>query len=617
MTSQANQQAKTVAIPRPEHPQPQFQRENWHNLNGTWRFAFDFGRSGQDRKWYAVSAAQTFSPAEKQALDEPIFENWQTAPNNDPFDKKIQVPFCPESVLSEIGYKDFIPACWYQREITISEDELTGAQGTGGVVRLHFGAVDYFCEVYVNGISVGTHRGGYASFYFDIQEQLIVGTNTITVYVEDEPRSFHQPVGKQSRFFYSRGCDYTRTTGIWQTVWLEFLPVAALQEVCYFPNVADSQVTMTLKTSRVGGSCQITVSYEGRSMGSATVQLTGNFATVTIPLLETHLWELGAGRLYDVTLRYENDLVHSYFGLREVALDGYRFLLNGRSVFQRTVLDQGFYPDGIYTAPTDAALQQDIQLALDCGFNGARLHEKAFEPRFLYHADRAGYLVWGEMANWGIDLSDFAAISDFLPEWQQLLARDFNHPAIVTWCPMNETWDVAHRPQKDEIVELIYRTTKQYDPTRPVVDTSGNYHVVSDFYDLHDYCQDPVLFKEHFTGGLQKNGEFWDEHDARQTYTSGQAFCVSEYGGIKWDPTSNPDSAWGYGDAPENEEAFIQRYQGLTDVLLDHPKIFGFCYTQLYDVEQERNGLYYYNRTPKFDPAIFKAINRRKAAIED
>lgn len=597
----------TITIPRPEHPNPQKMRENWRNLNGTWNFAFDFGRSGRDRNWHKVT-----NDTKNTVLNtnENIFENWQSAPNENPFTQQITVPFCPESSLSGIDYQDFIPACWYQREIILTKEEVTKC------CHLHFGAVDYFCEVFVNGHSVGTHQGGYASFYFDISKVMHAGKNTIVVYAEDNMKENRQPVGKQSRFFYSRGCDYTRTTGIWQTVWLEFLPPKHIKTLRYFPNIAEGKIAIEVITNG-SGKLNATAFYQGEKMGEATSVLTGNQTMLEISLAKTHLWELGAGRLYDITFTFEEDILQSYFGLREVAMSGYRFLLNGRSVFQRTVLDQGFYPAGIYTAPSDEDLKKDIELSLACGFNGARLHEKAFESRFLYHCDRAGYLVWGEMANWGLDLSESEAVFHFLPEWQELLQRDFNHPAIVTWCPMNETWDVNGRKQRDEIVELIYHTTKQFDPTRPIVDTSGNYHVVTDIYDLHDYCQDPAVFKEHFTGSLQENGEFWDEHHLRQSYQEGLPYCVSEYGGIKWDPDNKPENAWGYGDAPQTEEEFFARYRGLTDVLLQHEKIFGFCYTQLYDVEQERNGLYYYDRKPKFDVQKFKEINSQHARIED
>lgn len=570
-----------TTIPRPEHPQPQFQRQDWRNLNGKWQFAFDFGKSGRDRHWY-------------QGYD---------------FNQEITVPFCPESKLSGIHYTDFIPAVWYQRSIEISEAELART------TLLHFGAVDYLCEVYVNGQIAGTHRGGYSAFEFDISTYLVTGENIITVYAEDDVRSNHQPKGKQSGLYASHGCDYTRTTGIWQTVWLEFLPQRRLKRVKFYPNVAQGSVTIETFTS---GHAALTIKiyYQGQLCGSLQSDDLSQHQLHEISLDQIHLWEVGAGRLYDVEFTFGDDQVTSYFGLREVQMDGYRFLLNGQPVFQRFVLDQGFYPDGIYTAPTDAALQKDIQISLDCGFNGARLHQKAFEPRFLYHADQMGYLVWGEMASWGIDLSSYQSALDFMPEWQEIMARDFNHPAIITWCPMNETWNVNDRPQIANIVRQNYQITKLLDPTRPCVDTSGNYHVQTDIYDVHDYAQNPNVFKEHFTPGHYPNGEFYDEHDARQQYSEGLPFGVSEYGGIKWDPDSQSEEAWGYGQAPQTKDEFMARYRGLTEILLNHPRMFGFCYTQLYDVEQERNGLYYYDRTPKFAVEQIKAINQQAAAIE-
>lgn len=566
-------------IPRPEHPQPQFERDTWENLNGVWEFAFDFGKSGLDRKWYEEAQ----------------------------FDQHITVPFCPESTLSGIGFTDFMPAVWYRRNITISSDQLEN------IVKLNFGAVDYATQVFVNGKLVGKHKGGYSPFSFKINQFLEVGDNSLVVYVEDDNRAGRQPKGKQSSFYYSRGCDYTRTTGIWQTVWLEFVPLQHIQEIKYFPNVSENSVTVEVKTNGCGH-LKVQIYYEGRPCGDKEIQIS-NHGFVEINLSEKHLWEVGNGRLYQVRISFEDDYVKSYFGLREVKMDGYKFLLNGHSVFQRLVLDQGFYPDGIYTAKDDDLFKRDIQLSLDAGFNGARLHEKAFDPRLLYHCDCAGYLVWGEMANWGIDVSSYSAIADFLPEWQTLVQRDFNHPSLVIWCPINESWDYENRPQKNELLEIVYQTTKQLDATRPCIDASGNYHVVTDIYDVHDYAQDVQQFKEHFTGELQENGEFWDEHDARQRYQKGLPFCVSEYGGIKWDPLDTGKS-WGYGNAPQSEEEFIERYRGLTNVLLNHPKMFGFCYTQLYDVEQEKNGLYYYDRSPKFEMSRLKEINQQQAEIE-
>ncbi len=568
-------------IPRPEHPQPQLQRKNWENLNGEWEFAFDFGKSGIDRKL------------------------WE----NEHLEGKILVPFCPESELSGIGHKDFIPAVWYKRKVRLD------AQQLGGRVLLHFGAVDYDCRVWVNGREAGRHRGGYTSFAFDVTDCVSEGENDLTVYAQDDTRSGKQPKGKQSGLYFSHGCDYTRTTGIWQTVWMEFVPKAYIQKVWYYPNLAQRSLGIR---ATVAGSGVLTAEafYEGKSCGTARAAVGAGNVLLTLPLDELHLWEPGQGRLYDLKLTFGQDEVQSYFGMREIALDGEKVRINGKSVFQRLVLDQGFYPDGIYTAPSDEALRRDVELSLAAGFNGARLHQKVFEPRFLYHCDRSGYLVWGEQANWGLDVSAPDGLKCFLPEWMEALERDFNHPAIVGWCPFNETWDYEGRKQDDDLLRIVYRMTKQYDTTRPCIDTSGNYHVETDIYDLHDYEQDPEVFAGHYES-FAKGGALRDNHAARQTPVPGIPAFISEYGGIKWDVEGSNEASWGYGDGPKTEGEFIARYKGLTDALLDNPHMFGFCYTQLYDVEQETNGLYTYGRKPKFDMETFRKINGRRAAIEE
>ncbi len=569
-----------MSIPRPEHPFPQMERNNWLNLNGEWQFEFDFGRSGKDRQLYL----------EKSLKD------------------KIIVPFCPESELSGVNYKDFIPAVWYKRNLVITKEQLSGR------VLLHFGAVDYKAYVYINGTEAGTHQGGYASFQLDITPYVVDGNNDITVLAEDDTRSGLQPTGKQSKRYYSYGCDYTRTTGIWQTVWVEFVPDNYIRTVRYYPNITEGQLTMT---GTVTGTGTLTAAayYEGRKCGEVSTRTEyGNFSAI-LALDEVHLWGIGEGNLYDLELTFEQDKVKSYFGLREITMDGMKCILNGKSIFQRLVLDQGFYPDGIYTAPSEEALLQDIRLSMDMGFNGARLHEKVFEARYLYHCDKLGYLVWGEHANWGLDLSNSGSLLSFLPEWLEILERDFNHPSIIGWCPFNETWDYDGRKQNDEIIRIVYQTTKHFDITRPCIDTSGNFHVMTDIFDLHNYDQDVELFKSHYED-FKTGSDPVDSLNHRQHYKKGLPVFISEYGGIKWDVEGSSNS-WGYGEAPKTQEEFLARYEGLTTALLDHPNIFAFCYTQLYDVEQEKNGLYTYDRVAKFDPGVIKAINSKKAAIED
>ena len=574
-----------MTIPRAEYPRPQFVREGWYNLNGEWQFEIDNGRSGEARGLQQVGVA---------------------------LNDTITVPFCPESKLSGLGHTDFMYGVWYKRTVTLD----TLAPKT----RLHFGAVDYRCKAFVNGTFVGEHKGGYVSFSFDITDALRVGDNEIAVYAEDDVRDPMIPSGKQCEQYASRGCHYTRTTGIWQTVWLEYMPAAHIESVKYYPNVADGSVTV--EAARCGrGDFACEIAYAGKPMGRyAAADATGRL-TFTVPLAESHLWEVGHGRLYDVAFSVGDDRVDSYFGLREVRLDGHKCLINGRSVFQRLVLDQGFYPDGIYTAPTDEALENDIHLSLAVGFNGARLHEKIFEERFLYHADRLGYIVWGEYPDWGLDYTDPRNIYAILPEWIEEVGRDFNHPSIVGWCPRNETWWKMDHTQHSPSVELVYDVTKAIDPTRPCIDVSGGYHVKTDVFCVHDYDQNPVTFKEHYDR-LMTDGKLHDwmpQQMTRQTYC-GEAAFVSEYGGIRWaDGNKDTDrkTSWGYGNDVADEDEFFYRFKGLTDALLDNREMFALCYTQLTDVEQEQNGLYTYARHPKFEAKKLYDIMSRKAAIED
>lgn len=585
-------------IPRAEHPNPQWERETWKNLNGPWEFEFDFGCSAVERRLW-----------EKKR-----------------FDREILVPFCPESRLSGIGYTDFISGVAYRRNFELSQEELSGR------VLLHFGAVDYEASVYVNGTLVGSHKGGYTSFCFDITKHVAPGPNTLFVAVKDDVRSGLQPKGKQAHLYASSGCDYTRTTGIWQTVWLEFVPERHIQSAKYYPDPANGKVTVT-GLVQGQGTLQLTALWEDKPVGEAALSVEDGFFTAQLDLSETHLWEPGKGGLYTLLLSFGEDRVKSYFGLRTAKFQGRKFLLNGKSLFQRFVLDQGFYPDGIYTAPTEEDLVKDIQLSFAAGFNGARLHEKVFEARFLYHCDRLGYLVWGEYPNWGLDHAHPLSTETYLNQWSEAVERDFNHPAIIGWCPFNETWGYREEREKNALLTSLYKLTKRLDPTRPCIDSSGNYRILSEVYDIHDYDQDTQSFQARWDGltdRIRETGGVIPAEDPffnsapegpsgrapffNQPYDN-QPIFVSEYGGIRW-----PDDTvegWGYGNAPATPEEFFARYKGLTEALLNNPEIFGFCYTQLYDVEQEVNGLYTYGRAQKFDIGLIQKINQQKAAIED
>jgi len=571
------------AIPRPEYPRPQFERPSWMNLNGVWQFEIDHGASGRAR-----------GLARKEKLD-----------------TSILVPFCPESELSGIENKDFMAAVWYRRTFTLPE----AAQGQR--VLLHFGAVDYKCEAWVNGQSAGIHEGGYASFTFEITDSVTPGENTLVICADDDLRSGRQPHGKQCYDYHSSGCSYTRTTGIWQTVWLEWVPQTYIRSMRMVPDAANGSVSIDalIDGCAAGWTLKAKASFHGQKAGFAEAFVDGNHAKLTLLVDEPQLWTVGQPNLYDLELTLCTkdkmiDTVSSYFGLRTISFDGKKCLLNGKPVFQRLVLDQGFYPDGIYTAPTDEALRHDIEMSMVMGFNGARLHQKVFEQRFLYWADRLGYICWGEMPSWGIDPARPHTMTIFLREWLEVLERDYNAPSIVGWCPYNEVWQESNEGLRELTLQMTYRTTKAVDPTRPCIDTSGGLHAETDIYDTHDYEQRPDVYAERYKPGA----ELYDPFKGRQHYDGKLPMFVSEYGGIRW---TEDASGWGYGQAPESSDEFISRYKGLTDALLNNPEHMGFCYTQLTDVEQEQNGLYTYQRVAKFPPEVIAAINTRKTAIEE
>lgn len=575
-------------IPRPEHPNPIFERKTWKNLNGKWDFEFDFGTTARTKPIESLT-----------------------------FSKEIIVPFCPESKLSGINYKDIMNGVIYRRNFSVTKEQLEGR------VFINFGAVDYEAHIYINGNFAFCHRGGYSSFGGEITKLLNEGENTVIVIAEDTIKEGRQPLGKQSINYASAGCCYTRTTGIWQTVWLEFTPKTYIKKVKYYPDILNK--TLIIDAQLEGeGTFQAKASYKGKAVGSVSAKSHGGSLRVALSLSELHLWEVGCGRLYDLELTYGEDTVSSYFGMRSVRLDGMKFLLNEKAVFQRLVLDQGYYPDGIYTAKDDEALKNDIQLSLDVGFNGARLHQKIFEPRFLYHCDKMGYIVWGEHGSWGIKTGEPSFVYQYMDEWAEAVDRDFNHPAIIGWCPFNETWNTYAAPHSsckyDNMVRLVYDFTKMYDTTRPCIDTSGGDHVKTDIFDVHYYEQNPEKLADFLAKAERGENPSGPNTVNNETY-GGEPLFLSEYGGARWidgqERAQDIGESWGYGNEPKTREEFIARFKGLADAVMDRPDYMGLCYTQLYDVEQEQNGLYTYERKAKFDCAKLKAALSRKAAIEE
>ena len=524
-----------------------------------------------------------------------------------------------ESALSGLGYKDFMDAVWYRRTFKVPDNWQTKR------VLLHVGACDFTTRVYINGQYVGEHSGGYTPFCFDITAALRSGENTVVIEAQDDTRSGLQPGGKQCQSFASRGCSYTRTTGIWQTVWLEAVPKTYIDRFKVQTDLDNGRVQVTVFPGgdREPGALDIAVKADGRRVAGGTAKVARTSATVEIALPEVVAWQPGRPFLYDLELTLSTvggrDVVTGYFGVRKIHIEGRKTYLNNQPLYLRTVLDQGYYPDGIYTASSDEALRKDIELSMAVGFEGARLHQKIFEPRFLYWADKLGYLVFGEHANWGCNLNEANAARNFIDEWIQAVDRDYNHPSIIGWCPLNET-DGQDSPYAIWVHRFLYRYNKQVDPNRLAIDSSGYIHpgnFESDLYDVHDYSMPEALAKELDplrTGEWAKAFRNYPKQDT--PYDGTKPYFNSEFGGIWWNPRSTGGD-WGYGDRTKSEAEFFDRYRRTVQVMLDTPELCGWCYTQLYDIEQECNGMYYYDRQPKFGPervGELKKINSGPAA---
>ena len=579
------QESQKDSIPRPEHPRPQFFRSSWLNLNGVWTYTFDFGKSGKERDFASSQG----------------------------FEGKITVPFCPESPLSGVNHKDFIPAMWYQRPITIPED------WEGKKVILHIGAADYETEVFIDGKSAGKHYGGTSSFSFDISPFVSGGgTHSAVVSVLDDNRSGLQPSGKQCTAYKSRGVHYTRTTGIWQTVWMEAVSEYGLKSFHIIPDLDRKRFSIQTEFYAVRPDLVFRATLmDGRKKVSSAEAAVNNGAVCLLPVKKPKTWSPEDPFLYDLVLEVIDksgqvlDHVQSYAGMRKVHIQGNQVYLNNKPYYLRLVLDQGFYPDGVWTAPSDAALKKDIELSMRAGFNGARLHQKVFEERFHYWADRLGYLTWGESSSWGIDVRNGAAARNFLIEWQEIIVRDRNHPSIIAWTPFNEAW--ARGEELKRLLIDAYNLSHSLDPTRPVNDSSGGLHFMTDLWTEHTYEQDPGKLEELLA--LSDENKVWRRLPERSGEYQGQPYLIDEYGGIKWIPSPDkkyaPDS-WGYGTDPTTLEEFYTRLEALTDVILSLPHICGFCYTQLTDIEQEQNGVYNYDRTDKFDMKRIHSIFSKK-----
>jgi beta-galactosidase/beta-glucuronidase len=601
-----------ILIPRPEYPRPQFRREGWTNLNGEWAFAFDDSDAGLADGW------QSITPEELRT-------------DGSPFDRQIVVPFCYQSKHSGIGETAFHDVVWYARTFdypSLGDERLL----------LHFGAVDYRATVWVNGGRVASHEGGHTPFSADVTHALTAGENVLVVRAEDPSRDVTIPRGKQYWKEKTEGIFYTRTTGIWQTVWLEPVNRSRIDTLRFTPDVdtASIDVEVSIEAIEREMSLRATVELDGEQVLEDTISVRSSLVERSLPLLRRGeapdtphladwpgpaLWSPEHPTLYDLRLELLDpdgevlDSVESYFGMRKIEVKDGKVLLNDRPLYQRLVLDQGYFPEGILTAPTDEDLRRDVELAKEMGFNGARKHQKVEDPRWLFWADTLGFLVWGEMANAYQYSTGY--VRRMTAEWQEAVMRDYNHPCIVAWVPMNESWgvpDLASDRSQTEHLLALYHLTRSLDPTRPVVSNDGWEHAITDLCTIHDYRNAEALARSYTT----PESAVAAEPANRPVYVPGYAYrgepiLITEFGGIAYSAEESGAEGWGYSIVADADE-FLERYESIVEALLRSSSVQGFCYTQLTDVEQEINGLLTYDRNPKVDPARVREINEKVAS---
>lgn len=576
------------------HPRPRVQRAGWTDLNGEWQFAYDDGDTG-------------------------LGERWQDDAKR--FDRTIMVPFPPESEMSGINDKGYHPVLWYRRTFRASAE-------AGKRLLLHFGAVDYRARVWVNGDLVATHEGGHTPFSADITSSLEPDEQVVVVRAEDQPTDITQPRGKQDWLPKPHAIWYDRTSGIWQTVWLEPVAATFIEDFQLTPDVVSGSVKVeaTLNRSHLGA-LDIELRKGDETLARQRVAVNGMVVEtkITIPAAQNGVhrgdlwWVPDNPNLIDVTASLLDkdgkalDTLESYFGLRSVGIANGRFLLNDKPIFVRSVLEQGFWPRSHLAAPSADALRDEVQYIKDLGFNAVRIHQKVEDPRFLYWADRLGLMVWGEIAN--AYEYNAQAVDRLTREWLSAVKRDRSHPCIVTWVPINESWgvtDIAQRRDQQDFATSLYHLTKAIDPTRPVISNDGWEHTTSDIIGLHDYTQyreqliDRYGTKDAIARTLTEMRPTRRRLLLRPEDQRDQPVMITEFGGLSMHPKTG--KAWfGYATAQSDDE-YLAMMKSLFDAIYESPDLAGFCYTQLTDTQQETNGLYDENRKLKLDGTKLRDI---------
>ncbi len=591
------------------YPRPQLVRPRWAELCGEWSFRFD-------------------------DADDGLAGGWQREPD---FSDTIVVPFPPESSASGIHDTGHHTIAWYHREVDADDLAAAGYGEAGARLMVRFGAVDYRCHVWLNGVFLGSHEGGHTPFAVEATHAIDLAreTQSLVVRTQDDPLDVAKPRGKQDWLRDPHSIWYHRTSGIWQPVWLECVPALSIEAVHWVSDLPASCVRVAIRLSarpHHGAWVRIAVSYEGQHLADVTVPAWSEHVEAVVPFpsqrngqaYEKLLWSPEHPRLLDavVELRAEaagvaaDDVVTSYFGLRSAAVDRGAFLLNDRPYYVRSVLSQGYWPQSHLASPSPDALRAEAQLIKDLGFNATRVHQKIEDPRFLYWADRLGLLVWAEAPS-AFEFTP-SAVGRLIAEWTAVIDRDLSHPCIVTWVPLNESWGVqhiAHSPAMRDYARTLFHLTKTLDPSRPVVSNDGWEHTDSDIWSVHDYEPSAPVLRARYADEVAKRHLFEGMGPAgRRIRLSaepdrGQPVMLTEFGGIHFTVGDAVGDEWGYSHATSAAD-FKERVGSLVGAVVDSEFLAGFCYTQLTDTLQEANGLCDANRVPKLPRDQIAAIVR-------
>ena len=576
-----------------DYPRPQFFRPDWTSFDGEWDFAFDDGDAGLKNGWNTG-----FLPTHR-----------------------IRVPFSYETEASGIGDTAVHRVVWYQKRID------TGSLSPEETLLVHFEGCDYRTEVYANGRLIRENEGGYARFSVDLAPVLPTETVTLVLRVTDS-LSTEQTRGKQRFKPESWGCWYVQTTGVWKTVWTERVKRECIDALTVTPDAQTGTVAVSAASSvwdHRDRTLRVTVFDGERTVATAADQSDDEARWFCETVVSSpHLWSPADPHLYEVRVELLQgetvlDTVWSYFGFCTVTWDRKGVYLNGIRTYLRFVLDQGYWPESGLTPPDTDAFMTDLDAVVRYGYNGVRKHQKTEDERFLYLCDTRGVLVFSEMA--ATYAYSEAAERAFLAQWRQIVHQLRQHPCIIAWVPFNESWgvpEIAVDPNQQAFVDATVEQTKSLDPTRPVISNDGWEHTISDLVTIHDYRETgDELLTMHGDGDAavirgEKSYSWYGQKLFAEGYTyRDQPLILSEYGGIAF----RTEEGWGYGNQVEDEAAFLKRFLSQNDAIRKLPQFCGFCYTQLTDVEQEKNGLLTADRKDKLSEEGIRAVRGSNASF--